>query len=35
MDKRKKILNELLVQIFNDILQIEEQSLKQGVINDF
>ena len=34
MDKRKKILNELLVQIFNDILQIEEQSLKQGVIND-
>ncbi|MEG1001988.1 MarR family winged helix-turn-helix transcriptional regulator [Clostridium sp.] len=34
MDKNKKILNELLVQIFNDILQIEERALKQGVIND-
>ncbi|WP_024614531.1 MarR family transcriptional regulator [Clostridium sp. Ade.TY] len=34
MDKKKQILNELLVQIFNDILQIEEQALKQGVLND-
>ena len=34
MDKNKKILNELLVEIFNDILQIEERALKQGVIND-
>lgn len=34
MDKRKKILNELLVQIFNDILQIEEQALKKGVLNN-
>ncbi|MGL4847880.1 MAG: MarR family winged helix-turn-helix transcriptional regulator [Clostridium sp.] len=34
MEKKKKILNELLVQIFNDILQIEEQALKQGVLND-
>lgn len=34
MDKRKKILNELLVQIFNDILQIEEQTLKKGVLNN-
>lgn len=34
MDKKKMILNELLVQIFNDILQIEEQALKQGVLND-
>lgn len=34
MEKKKRVLNELLVQIFNDILQIEEQALKQGVIND-
>ncbi|AQM59201.1 MULTISPECIES: MarR family winged helix-turn-helix transcriptional regulator [Clostridium] len=34
MDRNKKILNELLVEIFNDILQIEERALKQGVIND-
>ncbi|MGL5416554.1 MAG: MarR family winged helix-turn-helix transcriptional regulator [Clostridium sp.] len=34
MEKKKKVLNELLVQIFNDILQIEEQALKQGVLND-
>lgn len=34
MEKKKKILNELLVQIFNDILQIEEQALKKGVLND-
>lgn len=34
MDKRKKVLNELLVQIFNDILQIEEQALKKGVLNN-
>lgn len=34
MDIRKKVLNELLVQIFNDILQIEEQALKKGVLNN-
>lgn len=34
MDKKKQILNELFVKIFNDILQIEEQALKQGALND-
>ncbi|SFD40045.1 MarR family winged helix-turn-helix transcriptional regulator [Clostridium uliginosum] len=34
MDKSKKVVNELLVQLFNDILQIEEQVLKEGVISD-
>lgn len=34
MDKKRKILNELLVQIFNDILEIEEETLKKGVLND-
>ena len=34
MDKKRKILNKLLVQIFNDILEIEEETLKKGVLND-
>ena len=34
MEKGKKILNELLVQLFNDILQIEEKSLKYGPLSD-
>lgn len=34
MEKTERVLNELLVQIFNDILQIEEQALKQGPLND-
>lgn len=34
MEKGKKILNELLVQLFNDILQIEEKSLKNGTLSD-
>lgn len=34
MDKSKRMINELLVQLFNDVLQIEEHSLKNGVISD-
>ena len=34
MNQSKKIVNELLVQIFNDILQIEEQTIKEGIISD-
>ena len=34
MDKRKKVINELLVQLFNDILQIEEKTLKNGALSD-
>lgn len=34
MDKSTKLINELLVQLFNDVLQIEEQSLKSGVLSD-
>lgn len=34
MEKGKKVLNELLVQLFNDILQIEEKTLKSGSISD-
>lgn len=34
MDKSKIMINELLVQLFNDILQIEEHSLKSGVLSD-
>jgi DNA-binding MarR family transcriptional regulator len=30
----KKILNELLVETFNDILQIEQKALKEGVLKD-
>lgn len=28
------MINELLVQLFNDVLQIEEQSLKEGIFSD-
>lgn len=34
MDKGRIILNTLLVDLFNDILQIEEKSLKNGALND-
>lgn len=30
----KQIINELLVNIFNDILKIEQTALQQGVLND-
>ena len=34
MDKSRIMINELLVQLFNDVLQIEEQSLKNGILSD-
>lgn len=34
MDKSKKLLNEILVELFNDILQIEEKSLRHGPLSD-
>lgn len=34
MNKSTIVINELLVQLFNDVLQIEEQSLKEGVLSD-
>ncbi len=34
MDKRRTEINELLVQLFNDVLQIEEHSLKTGPISE-
>ena len=34
MNKSTMMINELLVQLFNDVLQIEEQSLKDGVLSD-
>ncbi|MGL5354667.1 MAG: MarR family winged helix-turn-helix transcriptional regulator [Clostridium sp.] len=34
MKKTQKVLNELLVQIFDDILQIEEKTLKYGALSD-
>ena len=34
MNKSTVIINELLVELFNDILQIEEYSLKNGPISD-
>ena len=34
MNKSTVIINELLVELFNDILQIEEHSLKHGPISD-
>lgn len=34
MNKSTIEINELLVQLFNDVLQIEEKSLKEGVISD-
>ncbi|MFW2488502.1 MarR family winged helix-turn-helix transcriptional regulator [Clostridium chromiireducens] len=34
MSKSTTLINELLVQLFNDVLQIEEQTLKSGVLSD-
>lgn len=34
MNEETVIINKLLVQLFNDVLQIEEQSLKEGVLSD-
>lgn len=34
MDKTVSVVNELLVDIFNDILHIEQNALSQGVFND-
>lgn len=34
MNKSMAIINELLVQLFNDVIQIEEQSLRNGVLSD-
>ena len=34
MEKATTIINELLVQLFNDVLQIEESSLRSGEISD-
>jgi len=34
MSKSTIMINELLVQLFNDVLQIEEQSLKNGILSD-
>ena len=34
MNKSTVVINGLLVELFNDILQIEEQSLKDGPISD-
>lgn len=34
MYKSTLMINELLVQLFNDVLQIEEQSLKSGVLSE-
>lgn len=34
MDKAKIVLNELFIDLFNDILHIEEKTLKNGPLND-
>jgi len=34
LNSNKRVLNELLVTIFNDILEIEQTALQQGVLND-
>lgn len=34
MNKSMAMINELLVQLFNDVIQIEEQSLRNGVLSD-
>jgi len=34
LNSNKHVLNELLVTIFNDILEIEQTALQQGVLND-
>lgn len=34
MNKTKQVLNELFVEVFDDILEIEERSLKSGPLQD-
>lgn len=34
LNPNRKVINELLVTLFNDILEIEEKALKQGELND-
>lgn len=34
MEKGNRVVNELFVQLFNDILEIEEQTLKNGPLED-
>ncbi|OOM13589.1 MarR family winged helix-turn-helix transcriptional regulator [Clostridium saccharobutylicum] len=34
MDIRRTVINDLLVQLFSDVLQIEEYALKNGVLSD-
>lgn len=34
MDEKNKVINDLFVTIFNDILQIEENTLKSGPLSD-
>ncbi len=34
MDEKNKVINDLFVTIFNDILQIEEKTLKTGPLSD-
>lgn len=34
MNNTQKVLNELVVQIFDDIIKIEEKTLKQGALSD-
>ncbi|NLK95805.1 MAG: MarR family transcriptional regulator [Clostridiales bacterium] len=34
MDKAKMVLNELFIELFNDILHIEEKTLKNGPLSD-
>ena len=34
MNKSTMMINELVVQLFNDVLQIEEQSLRNGILSD-
>lgn len=34
MEKSRKVLNDLLVQLFNDILLIEEKTLQNGPLSD-
>jgi len=34
MKKSTRVINELLVQLFTDVIQIEEQTLKNGILSD-
>jgi len=34
MNKSTRVINELLVQLFTDVIQIEEQTLKNGILSD-